>query len=825
MFPSLRRTVVCLCRRAALLLSLPLVLCVSAHAVVVRGMVTTPLGIPLGNARVELIQGRKVAAFTFSLPDGTYELRSSSLGRFVLRGSAAPYNPGIGRPFYGARLSVVTRNIVLEPNTATAQLAVTSTGIPTPIRLLPSAVTLFPDSRLTTEFNLINVLRQSTSAVVVQTGQTGGPIALYVRGGSPFANAILLDGSPIADIGGRFDLSTLASTALTDLELYRGPNSALYGTGASASVLRMDTVRGDGPRPVLDYTGDGGNFHTFRNEAVLSGAHKKLDYLAAFARFDSSNDLPLDRFHSITSVANLGYSLFTNTQLRFTLRNADSSTGLPDAHDLYGVSASGRRANQDIYSGLTIENTFGNWHNLARYSIVRKREQLDQFTPTGEPVTTLKDGVPETIYYGEPVTLRGANGYSAAGQAAFLLPSDDQVSNRDQFAYQTDYLFPHRIAGLFSFQYENERGRLLTPVAAVPDAFPDQQAHRTNFLYTAQIQGDIRHRVFYSFGGAIEKNHLYGLAGTPRLGLSYAPVRPGRRVFHGTNLRFNLATGVREPDLEAQFTSLDTLLNETGNQSALAAFHVAPLSAERTRTLDLGIDQNILNQKLILKAGYFHNEFSHQIETVDANGLVQYFGISQAIATQLPAASLNSLAFRTQGFETELQFQPFRHLFLNGGYTYLASLVLQSFAGDAVAAANGVPTTNPNLPGIAIGALSPLVGSRPFRRPPQTGFFAVQFSTPRFSTALSGALASRSDDSTFQLNSDLHGGNTLLLPNRNLDFGYTKLDLNTVLSLSQHVSAFTQLDNLLGQQHIGPIGYPGLPFTIRAGLKIRIGGN
>ena len=52
----------------------------------------------------------------------------------------------------------------------------------------------------------------------------------------------------------------------------------------------------------------------------------------------------------------------------------------------------------------------------------------------------------------------------------------------------------------------------------------------------------------------------------------------------------------------------------------------------------------------------------------------------------------------------------------------------------------------------------------------------------------------------------------------------SKLDLNLLFAATKRVAAFTQLDNLLGQQHIGPIGYPGLPFTIRAGLKIRVGG-
>jgi iron complex outermembrane receptor protein/vitamin B12 transporter len=42
---------------------------------------------------------------------------------------------------------------------------------------------------------------------------------------------------------------------------------------------------------------------------------------------------------------------------------------------------------------------------------------------------------------------------------------------------------------------------------------------------------------------------------------------------------------------------------------------------------------------------------------------------------------------------------------------------------------------------------------------------------------------------------------------------------------THRVTIFSQLDNLLGQQHIGPIGYPGLPFTVRAGMKIKIGSN
>jgi iron complex outermembrane receptor protein/vitamin B12 transporter len=101
----------------------------------------------------------------------------------------------------------------------------------------------------------------------------------------------------------------------------------------------------------------------------------------------------------------------------------------------------------------------------------------------------------------------------------------------------------------------------------------------------------------------------------------------------------------------------------------------------------------------------------------------------------------------------------------------------------------------------------------------------VQYTHRRLALALDGALASRSDDSTFLSGEDLNGGNTLLLPNRDLDYGYVKLDLGGTYAWKHGITAFAQVENLLNDQHIGPIGYPGLPLTFRTGLKLRLGGD
>jgi len=810
---------------ALLLSSLLLISAPCAEAVVVRGVVTDPLGLPLPTARIQLIQDQKAVAVTVAGVDGSYEIRSTQAGRFVLLTSAATFAPSISKDFYGGSTDEITQNIVLEVGSVHEEITVTATGVPTPVEQSSAAVTLIPQSDLATTVGIADVLRQSPGVDVVATGQAGGVTSLFVRGGNSTANQVLIDGIPAVDVGGTFDFGTVSSTGLSGLELYRGPNSALYGADAGASVVNLETPRGSTPKPVVNYSGDAGNFHTYRDELALSGTHQRFDYYTAFSRFDTSNALPMDEYHSATSAANVGYDLLANTQARFTIRNADSASGLPGAHDFYGISANGKQRDQDLYSGLTLENRFeGNWHNLVRYGIARKREQAVQFGNVGTPMIynfgTVPCNAPTadcfTEYFGKVVTIRGANGYTATGQASFFLPTADQASNRDELYYQSDYSFGHYLTALFGFRYENERGSYVS-------AFTHEQNQRTNFEYTLQLQGAIKNRFFYSAGGGVEKNHLYGFTGTPRIGLSYAPVRPGTKWFHGTLLRANVATGVQEPTLGIQFASLYTQLQEAGDTADIAKFHVMPAGPERSRTYDGGVDQNIRGEKLMLKVDYFHSSFNHQLEGVDSGALEQFFHYSPSVVNNVFAPYLNSLAFRAQGFETEIQYRPFSRLLVHGGYTYLDAVVTQSFSSDAYS--NGTGNNNPNLPGIAIGAEGPLIGARPFRRPPHTGFFAVQYTGGKLSAAFKGALASRSDDSTFLDGFDPNFGNSLVLPNRDLDFGYAKLDANVTYVVKRRVTVFTELDNLLSQQHIGPIGYPGLPFTVRAGLKIRIGGE
>jgi vitamin B12 transporter len=827
MFTSLGRSAVSrlirarIARRVALTL-LGFLITTCAQAVVIRGRLTDALGKAVPGGMVRLVQGGKAVGFAYAETDGSYEIRSADSGRFTLLGSAAGFLPAIGVDFYGGTTDVLQQDVVLAANTVRQDITVSATGIPTPLPQLTSPVSVIPAEAAELQPGIVAALRQTPGAFLVQTGQLGGVTSLFLRGGNSTANLVTVDGMPADDVGGVFDFGTVSSAAIGKIDVVRGPDSAMYGTDAGAGVINLETPRGTTLEPQINYEGDAGNLHTYRNQASLGGTLRRLDYFGAFSRIDTSNAVPLDTYHSSTSAANVGYDFNGNTQMRFTIRNADSVSGVPGPYDFQGVSQNNRQGDQDLYSSLMLENRYkGKWHNLVRYGIARKREQEQEFDAGGTYDPDIFANV------GNVVTIRGANGYSATGQVQLFSGNNyDQDSNRDQLYYQTDYSFSPHLIGLFGFRYDNERG-------SYNDYDPgfDYEEHETtqraNFEYNLQFQGEFWNRLFYSAGGALEKNHLYGIAGTPRLGLAYVPVRTSAKLFHGTRFRANAATGVEEPTLAIELNSLYTQLLAIGDTADIDAYHITPQAAERSRTYDVGVDQNILGERLTLKAGYFHNVFDRQVEGVDGPALAQYFGLNIPAITSNPyfSAYVNSLAFSAQGAEVELAWQPRPHFLFRGGYTYLDSRVLQSFASDALAANQGAATENPNLPGIAIGALGPLVGARPFRRAPDTGYFNAQYTRPRLTFALTGAMASRSDDSTYLEYEDLNGLNTLLLPNRNLDFGYVKLDLSVTYALKHGFTYFAQFDNLLNDQHIGPIGYPGLPLTFRTGLKLQLGGK
>jgi iron complex outermembrane receptor protein/vitamin B12 transporter len=793
----------------------------------ISGVVTDATGKKVTGAKIVLLSKGKVIGTTVSVADGSYQITTGTTGRCFLVVSASTFRQIQTPAFYAGTLDNIQRNIVLEPEWARESIVVTATGTPTPQPQTSAATSVLSPQDIALRDDFVSELRLMPGTFVVQSGQMGSVSSMFVRGGDSTSNKVMIDGVYAGDLGGGFDFAPLSTTAVESAEVYRGPNSNLYGADASTGVVSLTTQRGTTSFPSLLFRGDLGSFNTSREELEVAGAHNSLDYLGAFSWLQTSNDLPNDEYHVATSTANLGWQPSGSTQIRGTVHYGVDATGVPNAWDFYHVADSATEKDQDLYfSGSVDLQTLPNFHNTVRYGGTRKREQFHLWSQSG---SGLFDAFGDS--FGDPVTIVGANGFSVSGPVlldfAGVYPEENQtVSNRDQVSYQGDYSFTPHIVATAGFHYEDERG-------AAPGSSFLSPVERNNYDYIAAVHGDFKSRFFYTLGGSLEHYSLFGTETSPRAGLTYYVFRPRSGIFSGTRVLGNFGDAVREPALTDQFYSLYNFLETNGGQSTVQQLHIPPLAAPSTRTYEGGMEQAFFSQRLIFRTSFFHNEFGRQIEYVGFNLVPQLLpGLTPAQQNQLAQflqangafeLSVNSQAFRGLGVETTVEGGIGRSIFLRGGYTYLDAVVQRSFSDDDVALLGPIPTYNGIPNGIPIGEDSPLEGARPFRRAPHTGFLTATYSGSKLTGQFTGAFASRSDDSDFLAGYDLNGGNSLLLPNRNLDSGYAKLDLGGSYQLLNWLGIYAQTENLTNSQHIAPIGYPSLPFTFRAGLKFQWG--
>ena len=789
----------------------------------IRGVVTDPSGAKVTGAVVDLLSGGKVVASAVSTADGSYQILTGVEGRFFLVVSAKSFRQLETPGFYAGKLDNIERNLVLEPEWVRESIVVTATGTPTPQAQTSAATSVLGPLDLDLRDDMVSALRLMPGTFAVQAGQMGAQSSLFVRGGDSDSNKILVDGVSAGDLGGRFDFGPLSTTAVESAEIYRGPNSSLYGADAASGVVSLTTPHGTTSFPSLLFHGDAGNFNTSREELEVAGAHNKLDYLGAFSWLQTGNDLPNDEYHLATSAANVGWQPSGSTQIRATLHYGVDATGVPSTWDFYHIANSATEKDQDLFFSGSVDNqTTADFHQSMRYGATRKREQYNLWKQSGSGTF---DAYGDS--FGDVVTITGANGYSVTGQAlldyAGTYPQGYQlVSNRDQLVYQGDYRFTPHLTAMIGFHYEDERG-------AEPGSSYYTPVERTNYDYLAAVHGDFKSRFFYTLGGSLERYSLFGTQTSPRAGLSYYVLRPRKGIFSGTRVLFNFGDAVREPSLTDQFYSLYNFLETNGGQATIQQLNITPLAAPATRTYEGGAEQALFGERVVFRTSFFHNEFGRQIEYVGLDLIPELLpNLTAAEQNQLEQflqangayeQSLNTEAYRALGVETTVEGGIGRNIFLRGGYTYLDAVVQRSFANDDVALLGPIPTYD----GIPVGADSPLQGARPFRRAPHTGFFTASYATRRLTGVFTSAFVSRSDDSDFLGGYDLNGGNSLLLPNRNLDSGYAKLDLGGSFQLLSWLGIYGQAENLTGNQHIAPIGYPSLPMSFRAGLKIQWG--
>ena len=391
-------------------------LCLAAS---IRGVVTDATGAKVTGASISLMSNGKVIASAVSTADGSFEITTGTSGRFFLVVSAQSFRQLQTPDFYAGQFDSIERSIVLEPAWVRESIVVTATGTPTPQPQTSAATTVLGPLDLATRDDLTSVLRLMPGTFVVQIGQLGAQASLFIRGGDSDNNKVLVDGVDAGDLGGPIQFRTAlhhrrskAQRSIADpiqVSMAPAPKAASsaspHPTAPPASLPCSSRAMPATSTPRA-------------SSSKFAGAHKKLDYLGAYQL--AANRTTICPTMSFTWPRRRPISAGRSTaQRRFA---APCTTASPPpafpTHGTFITSPTTPRKRIRTSSPAAPSTTRPpRAFTRLRYGLTRKREQEISLELVGRLLRALLSTAfgPGTL--GNTVTITGANGYSATGQA------------------------------------------------------------------------------------------------------------------------------------------------------------------------------------------------------------------------------------------------------------------------------------------------------------------------------------------------------------------------------------------------------------------------
>src|SRR2546425_6988262 len=203
--------------------------------------------------------------------------------------------------------------IVLGLAPVQEKVVVTATRTETPTEQIGASVTVISGEQIEQQQQLLagDVLRQVPGLTVIRSGGLGTTTSVFSRGGNFDYNKVLLDGIPLNEPGGRFEFSSLAAGNLDRIEIVRGPQSALFGSDAMASVIQFFSRHGEQEykRPHFALNFDAGNYKTFHGGADLNGAIGGFHFGIRFYPPNNHKQKTKQNFRDSTGSAHFGFGV------------------------------------------------------------------------------------------------------------------------------------------------------------------------------------------------------------------------------------------------------------------------------------------------------------------------------------------------------------------------------------------------------------------------------------------------------------------------------------------------------------------------------------
>jgi outer membrane cobalamin receptor len=593
----------------------------ASSATAIEGTVFDPDGKIVVDAKVNLIESMVAVAETRTDGQGRYRFEGLHDGTFTVVANS----PGFSELSADIQLQsgeTHTTDLHLKLSAVQDKVVVSASLGGALAPQLGSTVSVVSQEEIENRGaqSVYEALSNVPGVALGQTGERGAESSAFIRGGDSNYNLVMINGIPLNDFGGGFNLSPLPVDGVESVEVTRGPQSALYGEDAVAGVIDVISDSGEGA-PHFTFLSEGGSNETLRLATGGAGSEGGFNWAYDLARFSDRGPVIDDAYRNQTSLVTLGYS--RSPRRRFDIHffgdsSADASPGP------YGSDPDG------LFPGIA-ESASSLRQNLFGY----QADYIEQFSSRFRQVTTVSTSTDNYTFFSQ---FGDENTYNLHLVAS--TQSEITFSPKDVF-----------IAG---FQFEDERFQ---------DTFVDDadgnpfKLPRDTYAFFAEDRWNPGSRWFVTAGlrvdnirtGALPLDPPLAAASItqvdPRVSIAYIARQPSNGSVGATRIHGSFGTGIRPPDgFELDGTNPN-------------------LKPEKSTSFDAGVEQSFLDGKAVFDLTYFYNRFTDQIVYVGGSTLSTYTYANLA----------NS---RADGLESSVRLQPTRSIELSMNYTWLNSSIL-----------------------------------------------------------------------------------------------------------------------------------------------------
>lgn len=601
--------------------------------------------------------------------------------------------------------------------TSLEEVVVVANRTPTPLDKIGNSVTVLDlaDIQQSQAVLTSDLLAQTPGITITRIGGVGQPTSVFIRGAESDQTVVVIDGvvfNDPAQPGGGYDFGNLLIGDTSRIEILRGAQSTLYGSQAIGGVINIitaDPTRAAGGSASLE----GGSHDTGYGLLTLGGKSDSLlwrfsaNYLgtSGIPAFDEYLGGRRDCASQIGSGAGqLRYDFTPDLELDLRGYYVQARTDF-DGYDTpsgnFGDDNEYGKSNQAIgYAGLT-------WHS-PEHSLTQRfaLQYTNSETRDYDPDAPLNYDSPSTeTFYG--------------------------IGRNAREEYQGTWLFSSVGQLVFGAQHEHSTIATDTPAYDVTP-MPLDKGVTINSVY-AQAQYEVAQGLTLTAGGRYDHHDVYG--GHTIGQLAAAWLLPD----HDTLLRASFGQGFKAP-------SLYQLYSNYGNQG---------LQPEAANSWDAGIEQHVLNDRVVVSATYFERTSRDLIEFFDCTTP------SPLCATEPFGYYANIERTQARGVELIGTWKATSELTFTANYTYT----------DVKDISPGSTTYGNQLP----------------RRPQDAGNASASYLWPfRLSTTLALRYAGPSyDDAANQIRLG----------------GYTLLDIRISMPLTAHAELYGRVENLTDRHY------------------------